>query len=77
MNKIIVGHLNINSIRNVFDFLLHQVQGNIDIFMISETTLDGSFLPGQFLLNGYSVPSHSDIDGNGGDILLFIREDIP
>ena len=34
LNKIIVGDLNINSIRNKFDFLGHQVQGNIDIHMI-------------------------------------------
>ena len=77
MNKVVVGHLNINSIRNKFDFLAHQVQGNIDILMISETKLDESFPLGQFLLDSYSVPFRSDRDGNGGGILLFIREDIP
>ena len=77
LNKIVVGHLNINSTRNKFDFLAHQVQGNIDILMISETILDESFPPGQFLLDGYGVPFRSDRDGNGGGILLFIREDIP
>ena len=56
LNKIVVGHLNINSIRNKFDFLAHQVKGNIDILMISETKLDESFPAGQFLLSGYSVP---------------------
>ena len=29
LNKIVVGHLNINSIRNKFDFLAHQVKGNM------------------------------------------------
>ena len=77
MNKIAVGHLNINSLKNKFDFLSHQVPGNIDILMISETKLDESFPPGQFLLDGYSVPFCSDRDGNGGGILLFIRKDIP
>ena len=48
LNKIVVGHLNINSIRNKFDFLAHQVKGNIDILMISETKLDESFPPSQF-----------------------------
>ena len=43
MNKIIVGQLNINSIRNKFDFLAQQVKGNIDILMISETKLNESF----------------------------------
>ena len=76
-NKIVEGHLNINSIRNKFDFLAHQAQGNIDILMISERKLDESFPLDQFLLDGYSVPFCSDRDGNGGGILLFIREDIP
>ena len=48
LNKIVVGHLNINSIRNKFDFLAHQVKGHIDILMISETKLDKSFPPSQF-----------------------------
>ena len=76
MNKIVAGHLNINSIRNKFDFLAHQVRGNIYILMISETKLDESFSPGQFLLDGYSVSFRSDRNGNGGGILSFIKEDI-
>ena len=47
------------------------------IYLISETKLDESFPPSQFLLDGYSVPFRSDRDGNGGGILLFIREYIP
>ena len=77
MNKIVVGHLNINSIRNKFDFLAHQVKGNIDILMISETKLDESFPPSQFFLDGYSVPFRFDRNGNGGGVLLYIRDDIP
>ena len=45
--------------------------------MISETKLDESLPPGQFLLDGYSVPFRSERDANCGDILFFIREDIP
>ena len=71
LNKIVVGHLNINSVRNKFDFLAHQVKGNIDILMISETKLDESFPPGQFLLDDCSVPFRFDRDGNGGVILLY------
>ena len=59
LNKIVVGHLNINSIRNKFDFLAHQVQGNIHIITIPETKLDESIPPSQFLLDGYSVPFRS------------------
>ena len=67
--------MNINSIRSKFDFLAHQVKGNIDILMISETKLDESFPLDQFLLDGYSVPFRFDRNWNGGGILLYIRED--
>ena len=77
LNKTVLDHLNINSIRNKFDFLAHQVKGNIDILMISETKLDESFPPSQFLLDGYSVPIRFDRNRNSGVILLYIREDIP
>ena len=76
MNKIVAGHLNINSIRNKFYFLAHQVKGNTDILMISETKLDESFPPSQFFLDGYSVRFLFDRNGNGSGILLYIRDDL-
>ena len=75
LNKIVVGHLNITSIGNKFNFITHEVKGNIDILMIPETKLDESFPSGQLLLDGYSVPFRFDRNGNGGGILLSIRED--
>ena len=39
INRLIFGHLNINSLRNKFDLLCEQIKGSIDIFMISETEL--------------------------------------
>ena len=74
LNKIVVGHLNINSIRNKFDYLAHQVRGKIDILMISETKLDESFPPSQFFLDGHGIFFRFDRNGNGGGILLSIRE---
>ena len=42
-NRIIIAHLNINSIRNKFE-MLKEVTGNkIDILLISETKLDDTF----------------------------------
>ena len=77
LNKLVVGQWNINSIRNMFDFVAHQGQGIVDILMILETKLDGSFPLGKFLLDGYSIPYLSDGIGIGRGILLFIRQDIP
>ena len=34
MNKLIFGHLNINSLRNKFDLLSEQAKGSIDILMV-------------------------------------------
>ena len=34
------------------------------------------FLPDQFLSDGYSIPFCFNRNGNGGDIWLYIREDI-
>ena len=77
LNKIVVGHLNINSISNKFDFLAHQVKGKIDILMTSEAKLDEIFPPSQFFGDGYSVPFHFDRNGNGGEMFLYIRDDLP
>ena len=45
-NRLIIGHLNVNSCRNKFDMLEELIKDKIDIFLISETKLDSSFLSG-------------------------------
>ena len=75
VNKLIIAHINVNSLRN--ESLREQIQDNIDILMISETKIDASFPIGQFLLNGYSTPFRLDRNAHGGGILLYVREDIP
>ena len=42
VGKIVIGHLNINSIRQKFDSLIEITAGNIHILMILETKLDES-----------------------------------
>ena len=42
-NKIIMAHININSLRNKFDMLTKSVTEYIDILMISETKPDDTF----------------------------------
>ena len=49
INKLIFGHLNVNSIRSKFDILDEQIKGSIDISMVSERRLHDSFPEGQFL----------------------------
>ena len=77
LNRLVLAHININSIRNKFDTLVQQITNNIDILMISETKLDNSFPEGQFLIPGYSSPYRFDRNCRGGGIMLYVREDIP
>ena len=77
INRLIIGHLNINSVRNKFDLLADMIRGNIDILLLTESKIDASFPKSQFLIQGYSEPQRLDRTSNGGGLLLYIRSDIP
>ena len=49
-NRLIIGHLNVNSLRNKFELLEELIKEKIDIFLISETKFDSSFPSGQFVI---------------------------
>ena len=53
INRLIIGQLNINSLRNKFEQLSTMTNGNTDIFMISETILDETLPEAQFSLQGF------------------------
>ena len=74
MNRIIKGHLNINSLRNKFESLQEQINWNVDILLISETKLDNSFPNGQFLIKWYSTPYRLDWDAKGGKDVIYKRK---
>ena len=42
-DKLILGHVNINSISNKFDALTYIIGNNIDIILISEIKTDDTF----------------------------------
>ena len=77
IDKLIFGHLNINSLRNTFDILSKMIKGFVKVFMISQTKLDDRFPGGQFYIEGYQTIFRLDRNGNGGGILLYVPEDIP
>ena len=76
-NRLIIGHININSIRNKFEMLSSSCKGSLNILMIFETQLDSKVLSNQYTTEEYSVPIRFYRNGRGGEILLYIREDIP
>ena len=66
VNRVIVATLNINSIRNKFDQLKLSIMGNVDILVITETKLDGTFPTAMFMIDGYSKPYRRDRNAYGG-----------
>ena len=76
-HRIIIGHLNINSIRNKFESIVRFGGINLDILMVSETKIDDTFPESQFLIDGFSKPFRLDRSAKGWENLLYIREDIP
>ena len=56
LNKLVVAHLNINSIRESFEAILQNISAEVDLLMISVTKIDESFPKSQILLKGFSGP---------------------
>ena len=76
-SSVIIGHIDINCVRNKFEPLVSFINNNHDILMISETKIDDTFSDSQFLIKGFSVPYRLDHTAKEGGILIYIREDIP
>ena len=68
-NNVIIGHLNINSIRNKFEMLQFLLADYTDIF-ISESKLDGTFPSSQFQIFDFRTPYRLDRNDRGERILL-------
>ena len=83
INKIIIGHLNINSIQNKFEHLKYLIVENLNVLLISETKLNNTFPQCQFLLHGFHTPYREDHTpyredhtDKGGGLLLYVRDHI-
>ena len=67
LNRIVLAHLNFNSLRNKFDAIVEQVSGNADVLVLSERKIDESFSEGQFKIPGFCTSFRLDRE----------QEDIP
>ena len=76
LNRLVISHLNINSIRNKFEPLKNIIKGNLDILVLTETKIDESFPNQEFRIDGYTS-IRLDRDLHGGRVLVYGREDIP
>ena len=77
LNRIVISHTNINSIRDKSELLAEAGLGNVDILMVTEKKIDKSFPRSQFIVPGFTSPYRFDRIKERGGILAYIREDIP
>ena len=76
-NTLIVGHLNINSIRSKFEMIAETIT-NFDIFLISVSKIDSTFPNMQFKINGYKLFKGGGGWGGGVEgLILYLNEKIP
>ena len=76
-NRIMVGQLDINSIRNNFEKLTSVISDKLDVLLLSETKIDETFPSDQFLNPGFSKSIRLDRNSRDGGIRLLIRNNIP
>ena len=74
--KVIIGHLNINSLRNKFESISELIKGKFDIFVINKTKLDASFPSNQFAMPGCKFV-RKDRNRFGGGIAFHINDQLP
>ena len=74
LNKIIVGHLNVNFFPDKLDAIKTIIPSNIDIMIFSKTKLDASYPTSQFFIEGFLNPFR--LDRNSNWVFLYMLEKI-
>ena len=77
IDKVLIGNINVNSIRNKFEQLKELILKYVDVLIITETKLDDTFPSAQFIIEGFSEPFRRDRNRNGGGVMIYVRHDIP
>ena len=65
VNRLIMGQLNVNGLKNSIDPIRLLAEGNIDVLVITESKLDQSFPSQQFAIDGFSLPYRCDKNAKG------------
>ena len=72
--KVIIGYIDINSIRNKFEYFSQMIGDKLDVVTVSETKPDSSFPNNQFRIRGFKPPIRLDINKSSGGLLVYIKE---
>ena len=67
--------LNINSLRNKFEYLKEIIKNMFDVFLVSECKLDLSIPDTQFQIGNYNM-FRKDRNKNGGGLLFYVNQDL-
>ena len=74
-NNLLIGYLNINSLRNKIIDVREVIEKlSLDYFVISEIKLDKSFPSAHFNVSNYEIRNRRERDKNGGGIIEFVRK---
>ena len=73
--NVIIGHLNVNSLRNNIVAVEELTKNKIDVCLKLETKVDESFLNQQFKINGCKI-FRRDRDKFGGGLIFYVNETI-
>ena len=74
--NIVIGHLNVNSLRNKSEAVEELLQKKVDICFLSETKIDETFPNQQFMINDYKLFRRYR-NCHGGGIFSCINENKP
>ena len=66
VNRLVMGQLNVNGLKNKIEPIRLLAEGNIDVLVITESKLDQSFPSQQFAIDGFSLPYRCDRNARGG-----------
>ena len=75
--NVLLGYINVNSIRNKLRILFNEIRDYFDVFSIAETKLDSSFPNAQFLMPGYKTPYRLDVSNTSGGIMVYVKKGLP
>ena len=65
----VIGHLNVNSLRQKLEAVAEPVQNKVDVCFFSEKKVDEAVSTQQFMINGFKLFRRRDRNCHGGNIL--------
>ena len=72
INRVIIGHLNVNVFATKLDDIKTIIPGNVDIMIFCETKIDDSYPMVQLLIDGFGKPFRQNRNSYGVGLLIYM-----